>query len=85
MQLANRGGYCLCGKHYMIHIFFEKSESYFFDVSTVMTGSRLQSLCTKLKGESVRESRRANERLFLSRKNTIARKHSYTQGRVLGR
>lgn len=49
----------------MIHIFFEKLKSYFFDVSTVMTGSRLQSLCTKLKGESVRESRRANERLFL--------------------
>lgn len=49
----------------MIHIFFEKLKSYFFDVSTVMTESRLQSLCTQLKGESVRESRIANERLFL--------------------
>lgn len=48
----------------MIHIFFEKLKSYFFDVSTVMTESRLQSLCTKLEREREGERGRASERLL---------------------
>jgi hypothetical protein len=55
----------------MIHIFFEKLKSYFIDVSTVMTESRLLILCIKPEKEIQREREKANERLQSSRENNI--------------
>lgn len=54
--------------------FFEKLKSYFFDVSTVMTASRFQSLCTKLEGESKREkARRAkySQKTYLNQEQSL--------------
>lgn len=69
-QPSNRGGYCLYGEHYMIHFFLgKKLKPYFFDVSAVMTESRLQILCTQLEGEiraTSIERERENERFLFN-------------------
>lgn len=62
----------------MIHIFIEKLKSYFFDVSTMRTESRLQSLCSTGGREQDREQE-SERQASLGSGGENSRPRKYTQ------